>query len=412
MQNLARYQHLQTIAQQVLYFENTTEWLLTKYFRKHQNLGKQDRHFISDSIYTLLRNRETIQGYLVKTQKLSLVNQINIAVGLAFYEHKDLYYIDLLEDFLDYQQNSVAVNEQAELPMWIVQLLSEKLNNQDIIELGQSLKNTAPVDIRTNTIKIKRDELIQKLKENNILSTKTPYSPWGIRLQGNHPRLTQYPFYKEGLFEIQDEGSQLIAYLSQPKKNQNIIDFCAGTGGKTLAIGAMLNNRGSIYAFDVEANRLNQLKLRLKKSKLNNIYPILIQNEKDEKLRKFQQKYDIILIDAPCSGLGTIRRQPDLKYRNSPSTIQKMTEKQLSILNEAEKLCHSSGKLVYATCSILPQENEYIIQKFLRSHTNYQLIDCQKYLSGITMNKNDMGIYLNPLLTQTDGFYIAIMKKN
>ncbi|MCV2503806.1 MAG: RsmB/NOP family class I SAM-dependent RNA methyltransferase, partial [Neisseriaceae bacterium] len=361
---------------------------------------------------TLLRNKETTDGYLTKTQSLSLESEINIAVGLAFPDKKNLYDSTLFKSFLEYQQNSTALNEQAELPTWIIDLLTTRLSHEKIIALGKSLKNTAPVDIRTNTVKIKRSELIEKLKQNDILGIETPYSPWGIRLQGNYPNLNKHPFYQEGLFEIQDEGSQLIAYLSQAKKNQIIIDFCAGAGGKALAMGSMLNNRGSIYALDVEASRLNQIKPRLQKSGLSNIYPVLIESEQDDKLKKFQQKADLVLVDAPCSGLGTIRRQPDLKYRNNPTSLAKINERQLSILNEAEKLCRSKGKLIYATCSILPPENEIIMQKFLESHTNYKLIDCQKSLSGITITEKDLGAYFNPISTQTDGFYMAIMKKN
>jgi 16S rRNA (cytosine967-C5)-methyltransferase len=178
--------------------------------------------------------------------------------------------------------------------------------------------------------------------------------------------------FARGAVEVQDEGSQLLALLLEAKRGEMVVDFCAGAGGKTLAIGAAMRNTGRIYAFDTSAHRLDALKPRLARSKLSNVYPAAIANERDERVKRLAGKIDRVIVDAPCSGLGTLRRNPDLKWRQSPQPVAEMTVKQAAILAAAAKLLKPGGRLVYATCSVLPQENEEIAAAFTASQPQFQ----------------------------------------
>jgi len=211
---------------------------------------------------------------------------------------------------------------------------------------------------------------------------------------------------------VQDEGSQLLGYLVAPKRSDMVVDFCAGAGGKTLLLGALMHSHGRLYAFDVSDKRLNNLKPRLKRSGLSNVHPQLIAHEHDTKIKRLAGKIDRVLVDAPCSGLGTLRRNPDLKWRQTPEAIAELTVKQRAILDSAAKLVKAGGRLVYATCSILPEENEGIVEAFLAAHPEFELLNCAELLEKqqITL---DTGKYLklSPLLHGTDAFFAAAMQK-
>jgi 16S rRNA (cytosine967-C5)-methyltransferase len=178
------------------------------------------------------------------------------------------------------------------------------------------------------------------------------------------PALTRLEAFVKGRIEVQDEGSQLLALLLDAKRGEMVVDFCAGAGGKTLAIGAQMRNTGRLYAFDVSAHRLEALKPRLARSGLSNVHPAALAHERDERVKRLAGKIDRVLVDAPCSGLGTLRRNPDLKWRQDQNAVAELTEKQLSILTSAARMVKSGGRLVYATCSVLPEENERIAEAF------------------------------------------------
>jgi 16S rRNA (cytosine967-C5)-methyltransferase len=201
----------------------------------------------------------------------------------------------------------------------------------------------------------------------------TPYSPWGIRLKGK-PSLAKVPAFVQGEVEVQDEGSQLLALLLDAKRGEMVVDFCAGAGGKTLAIGASMRNSGRLYAFDTSGHRLDALKPRLARSGLSNVHPVAIAHERDERIKRLAGKIDRVLVDAPCSGLGTLRRSPDLKWRQTPATVAAQAELQLAILHSAARLLKPGGRLVYATCSLLLEENEQIAEAFSAAHPEFALL--------------------------------------
>jgi len=224
--------------------------------------------------------------------------------------------------------------------------------------------------------------------------------------------LNKDALFTEGKIEVQDEGSQLLCILLAPRRNDMVVDFCAGAGGKTLMLAAMMNSQGRLYAMDVSEKRLANLKPRLKRSGASNIQPMLIDHENDLKVKRLAGKIDRVLVDAPCSGLGTLRRSPDLKFRQSPGSIETYTRQQAAILASASRLLKKAGRLVYATCSILPEENQQIVQAFLAAHTDFILRPAGEVLreQRVALDALDY-LELRPHLHKTDGFFAAVLER-
>ncbi len=224
--------------------------------------------------------------------------------------------------------------------------------------------------------------------------------------------ISKHVLFTEGKIEVQDEGSQLLSYLVAPKRGMMVADMCAGAGGKTLAMGALMRNTGRLYAFDVSEKRLHSLGQRLKRSGLSNLNAQSISSENDPKLKRLNGKFDRVLVDAPCSGLGTLRRNPDLKWRQTPQDVAELNVKQANILARAARLTKEGGRLIYATCSLLSDENERIAESFLAAHPDFKLLNAAEILRQQQIDL-DTGDYLKllPHLHQTDGFFAAVFEK-
>jgi 16S rRNA (cytosine967-C5)-methyltransferase len=304
-----------------------------------------------------------------------------------------------------------ALSVQAELPDWLIEKMRASYSDADILDIGRAMQQGAPLDIRVNTLLAKREEVLEQLHAKKIEATATPYSPLGIRLKEKIP-LNKDALFTEGKVEVQDEGSQLLGLLLAPKRNDMVVDFCAGAGGKTLMLSAQMNSQGRLYAMDVSEKRLANLKPRLKRSGASNIQPMLIAHENDLKVKRLAGKIDRVLVDAPCSGLGTLRRNPDLKFRQSPGSIEELTQKQAAILASASRLLKKGGRLVYATCSILPEENQRIVEAFLVAHPDFVLKPAGEVLKQQKVEL-EMGDYLElrPQLHATDGFFAAVLER-
>ena len=218
--------------------------------------------------------------------------------------------------------------------------------------------------------------------------------------------------YTSGAIEVQDEGSQLLCFLVAPKRTEMVVDFCAGAGGKTLLLGAMMRSQGRLYAFDVSPRRLSRLKPRLARSGLSNVQPTRIEHERDAHVKRLAGKIDRVLVDAPCTGLGTLRRNPDLKWRQTPATIAELVVKQAKILASAATLVKRGGRLVYATCSVLPEENEAIVDAFLAQQQDFELRDATVELAraGIALDTGPL-LRLLPHRHGCDGFFAAVMER-
>jgi 16S rRNA (cytosine967-C5)-methyltransferase len=236
-----------------------------------------------------------------------------------------------------------------------------------------------------------------------------------LRLDGK-PALNKLDAFTRGAVEVQDEGSQLLALLVDAKRGEMVVDFCAGAGGKTLALGASMRNTGRLYAFDTSGHRLDALKPRLARSGLSNVHPVAIAHERDDRIKRLAGKIDRVLVDAPCSGLGTLRRNPDLKWRHNPKAIEELTAKQAAILQSAARLLKPGGRLVYATCSILRDENEAIAEAFSAANKDFTPLETSALLTHLGVEgagKLCNGPYLRlwPYLHETDGFFAAVWQK-
>jgi 16S rRNA (cytosine967-C5)-methyltransferase len=406
-----------------LKFDHPADAVVSRYFRDNRSLGPRERATLAETVYTVLRKKLLFDhlspsGSGPKERRMAI---------LGFHGPRDFLKSALSEQEKSWLDQCDAINPQDllerhrhNLPEWLVQPLKEQLG-ADFWPLVESLNQPAPLDLRVNTLHDKRADVQQELKLAGIASKATPYSPWGLRLEGK-PALGKLDAFARGAVEVQDEGSQLLALLLDAKRGEMVVDFCAGAGGKTLAIGATMRNTGRLYAFDTSAHRLDALKPRLARSKLSNVHPAAIAHERDERIKRLAGKIDRVIVDAPCSGLGTLRRNPDLKWRQSPQSVQEMSVKQGAILQSAARLLKPGGRLVYATCSLLPQENEAIAQAFSQANPEFSLLAVGELLAQLKLDNaanlcsgGEGGLdYLRlwPHRHGTDGFFAATWVKN
>ncbi|WP_373741984.1 RsmB/NOP family class I SAM-dependent RNA methyltransferase [Neisseria sp.] len=412
--------HTAAVLAQMLTFKQPADAVLSAYFREHKKLGRQDRHEIAETAFAALRHFQKISAALDTPQaqpRLAALCALVLGRSANIGGIKDTLRLNEEEtDFLGRlkarkTEFSDGLNTAAELPQWLIDALAPHYGEAEILQFGRRINQPAPLDLRVNTLKGKRDKVLAELQAENVRAEATPFSPWGIRLH-DKAAFNRHPLFLDGTLEVQDEGSQLLALLLGAKRGEIIVDFCAGAGGKTLAIGAMTANKGRIYAFDVSEKRLANLKPRMTRAGLTNIHPERIGSEHDPRTGRLKGKADRVLVDAPCSGLGTLRRNPDLKYRQSPDTVAKLRQQQHSILSAASELVAAGGRLVYATCSVLPEENEMQAERFLAEHPEFELLDCAGLLHGLKISL-DTGRYLrlNTAEHHTDGFFAAVFQR-
>jgi 16S rRNA (cytosine967-C5)-methyltransferase len=301
----------------------------------------------------------------------------------------------------------------AELPHWLYLAIERQYD--DAAPLIDALKEGAPLDLRVNALKADRDAVREELAAHGVGATATRFSPDGLRLV-DKPGLMSWPPYREGRIEVQDEGSQLIARLVQPKRGAMVVDFCAGAGGKTLALGALMRSSGRLYAFDINAKRLAGLGPRLKRSGLSNVHPVAIRSETDARVKRLSGKCDRVLVDAPCSGSGTLRRNPDLKWRFDESELARVNNVQHAVLAAAARLVKPGGRIVYATCSVLARENEEVVTAFLASNPGFQTVPAATVLTSQGVRIDHLARFapyfvMLPHLHGTDGFFAAVLER-
>jgi 16S rRNA (cytosine967-C5)-methyltransferase len=393
-----------------------------RYFFQRERIGSNERELVAETVFGVLRHRLFLE-YACANPSTPAEQATPRRMALAYWIRFGGYNLREITPLLKRDESDwlgkakgIALAElplsvQAELPEWLVERLRATMTDEEILNIGNAMQQPAPLDLRINTLLATRDEILQGLQAEKVEAQITPWSPIGIRVKGK-PALNKSPLFLGGKFEVQDEGSQLLGFLLAPKRNEMVVDFCAGAGGKTLMLGAMMNSQGRLYAFDVSEKRLTNLKPRLKRSGLSNIHPQLIAHENDSKLKRLAGKIDRVLVDAPCSGLGTLRRNPDLKFRQSPQSVSELTQKQASILAAASKLLKSGGRLVYATCSLLYEENRAIVDAFLASHPEFVLCHAGEILSQQKIPL-EVGEYLQllPQVHGTDGFFAAVLER-
>jgi 16S rRNA (cytosine967-C5)-methyltransferase len=299
---------------------------------------------------------------------------------------------------------------RCDLPDWLHARLVSQFGADETLALARALNQPAPLDLRVNTIRTDRPAVLERLAADGIAAEPGPLSPLAVRLRGK-PALVNYPLFVDGSVEVQDAGSQLLGFLLEPKRGEMVVDFCAGAGGKTLLLGALMRNTGRLYAFDVSDKRLAKLKPRLARSGLSNVHPARIEHERDQKVKRLAGKVDRVLVDAPCSGLGTLRRNPDLKWRQDEASVAELAAKQAAILESAARLVKPGGRLVYATCSLLADENDAIVDAFLARNPAFRVVPAADILGRQGIALDGERLRLLPHLHDSDGFFAAALER-
>lgn len=404
------------VLEDVLRFQYPADSVVSSFFRQNRNAGSHDRAFIAEAVYGVLRNLRQVQavvGESVRARKLVLAWLIRV----EGYSQRMLAPL-LSKNELDWIAEVKAaawapttLGERTNMPDWLAARLEAQYGEAKLLELASAFNRPAPLDLRVNPMKVDRDAVLARFTEEGIAASACAYSPLGIRLDAKIS-LQKHPLFLDGSIEVQDEGSQLLGFLVAPKRGEMVADFCAGAGGKTLLLGALMRSTGRLYAFDVSEKRLQKAKPRLARAGLSNVHPAAIDHENDTRIKRLAGKMDRVLVDAPCSGFGTLRRNPDLKWRQTEPGVIELTEKQSSILAAASRLVKKGGRLVYATCSLLSAENDAIVDAFLAAHPEYKQLSATEVLAQSKIEL-DVGerLRLDPLAHATDGFFAAVFER-
>ena len=406
----------------VIKFDHPADAVVARFFREHREFGPRERATLAETVFNILRQK-LLFDHLAPSGSGSKERRLAI---LGFQGPRDFLKSALNDSEKRWLDACDAVNRpdllerhRHNLPEWLVTPLKAQLGDE-LWSLAEALQQPAPLDLRVNSLVAKRPEVQAQFAQAAIKSIATPFSPWGLRLEGK-PALNKLDAFTRGAVEIQDEGSQLLALLLDARRGEMVVDFCAGAGGKTLAIGAAMRNTGRLYAFDTSAHRLDALKPRLARSGLSNVHPAAIAHERDDRIKRLAGKIDRVLVDAPCSGLGTLRRNPDLKWRQSPKTVQELASRQAAILQGAARLVKPGGRLVYATCSMLPEENEAIAEAFSAAHPDFAVQETCAVLTDLKVEgavglcaggeRGTRYLRLWPHRQGTDAFFAAIWNR-
>ena len=453
----------------LLSFTQPADAALSAFFRARKS-GAKDRAFIAETAYAVLRRKRLLErlaacgpnlepGFLapgatpkrgsktpgarrISPRELVLLSLSRVR-GMSQRQLEGALLpgeTEWLTGIRRQPEPELTLAEQLDFPDWLVERLScqstdrpridlapagggveefpapgavpiPRMSPEELLALARALNTPAPLDLRVNTLKAEREGVIRRLAADGIVALPCPYSPVGLRLK-TKPFLQKHPAYLDGSIEVQDEGSQLLGFLLAPKRGEMVVDFCAGAGGKTLILGALMRSTGRLYAFDVAEKRLAKLKPRAARAGLSNVHPACLSGENDTRVKRLSGKIDRVLVDAPCSGLGTLRRNPDLKWRQSAQSVVELTVKQAAILAAAARLLKPGGRLVYATCSILAEENEGIVDVFLGTHADFHRLSAEEVLAtqGIVIDCGE-DMRLSPQQHGTDGFYAAVLER-
>ena len=402
----------------VLKLDAPADSIVSGFFRKHRTLGPRERHALAETAYSVLRRRPLLQH---QAQSGTGALERRLAI-LAWSGDSNLLKGAVGPNEQSWRQQVQAVDPNGfsdklrhNLPDWLASALRSQLGDEAFWPLVAALNEPAALDLRVNILKAKREDMLSILNQAGLRVAPTPFSPWGIRVPGK-PALQKIDAFVRGDIEVQDEGSQLLALLVDAKRGEMVVDFCAGAGGKTLALGAAMRSTGRLYAFDTSGHRLAALKPRMARSGLSNVHPAQIAHERDERIKRLSGKIDRVLVDAPCSGLGTLRRNPDLKWRQSPQSVAELQIKQTAILDSAARLVKSGGRLVYATCSLMREENEGIAEAFGAAHPDFLPLSALDALTAAHAGRpeelvQDGYLRLWPHKHATDGFFAAVWQR-
>lgn len=410
--------------------ESPADRIIGKYFKHRKYIGSKDRGFIASLTYNILRHKLQLE-WLIEQNGFSTSPRLLILAGLCLLDKEKPFEVehrfnggkyspdklsnkekDFLENLDSSQIHKAPLNIRSNIPAWLISYLDRSFGKNLEREIAE-LNKEAPLDLRINTLKSNSQEVLNIIKKEGFDAFFTPISPIGIRILERRPIFT-LDVFKNGFVEVQDEGSQIVSLLVGARPGEKIVDFCAGAGGKTLSLAAQMRNKGRIYAFDVSEKRLDELKKRLKRGGVSNVQVKQIESENDQYLKRLKSEIDRVVLDVPCSGSGTWRRNPDAKYRLTREKLQDYISIQSHILDSACRLVKPGGYLFYITCSMLQDENENQIKAFLSRSRDFEIIDISELINKnikADLKTNDNFLGLSPHKTNTDGFFIAAMKK-
>ncbi len=427
----ARIQTSIELLDEVLATDRPADGVMSAYFRARRFIGAKDRRSVSDQIWRVLRYRARLT-WALGTDAPS--GRLLVLANLVRGESKS---IDAVAGLFSGAKNGplpLSVNEKRmaerartkntddaprpvkfECPDWLLEKIDAAFGDQADKEIT-ALGDEAALDLRVNTLKATRDEVLASLKRENLDAAPTPLSPIGIRLPARIA-LGAHAGFQSGLFEVQDEASQICAQLVDAQPGKAVVDMCAGAGGKTLAIAGAMANKGRLVACDVSVGRLERSKLRLRRAGVHNATLRIIE-EHDKWLKRQAGTFDRVLVDAPCSGTGAWRRNPDARWHLSPENLENLAATQDGLLDQAAALVKSGGRLIYATCSILPEENTERVEAFLARNDKFRahpVGDLWAQLLGtdapLTAAPGSPFLTLTPARNGTDGFFVAILDR-
>ncbi len=385
------------------------------YFRAHREMGVRDRGEIAETVYACLRHKRLLEHLAGSSDATHLVAAQYLREGMSARALEEAGFRGdaraLVTRVRTTETAALPFAVRTSLPDWLAEKLLAQYGADEALALADALNRAAPVDLRVNTLKAKPADVQQRLSEAGFACDATPYSPVGLRLceRGSVFRTAAF---EEGLFEVQDEGSQILSLLLEPRRGEMVVDFCAGAGGKTLHLGALMAGSGTLYAFEVSAARLERMTPRLRRAGLSNVRAIAIAHERDARAQRLYGKIDRVLVDAPCSGTGTLRRNPDIKWR--AIDLPALIETQRRIINAAAPLLKPGGRLVYATCSLLAEESEAVVEEFRAAHPEFVSVPASQILARRHVPLEAMAdgaLRLFPHRHGTDGFFAAVLER-
>ncbi|MBL8697329.1 MAG: RsmB/NOP family class I SAM-dependent RNA methyltransferase [Alphaproteobacteria bacterium] len=406
------------------------------YFRTRRFIGAKDRAAISRVVYGVLRRRAQIDWWLSRAGGAEPDARRRVFVALAVLEGWGA--AQLIEAFdggrfrppaLSAAERNLGtvlagrsishpdqpVDVRINAPAWLVPMLSARFGGALEDELD-AVVDEATLDLRVNLLKGERDDVRRRLAAEGVEAGITPLSPWGLRLKGR-ARLGELKAFKDGSIEVQDEGSQVAAAMVDARPGMRVCDFCAGAGGKTLALAATMRNAGKIVACDTVARRLDGAAPRLRRAGVSNVERRLLATERDVWVKRHKESFDRVLVDAPCTGTGTWRRNPDARWFLAPADLRELVAKQARILDSAARLVRPGGRLVYVTCSLLPAEDEKQVDAFLARDPGFRRLAAEgvwhEAVSAATaLPGRGPDLVLTPHRHGTDGFYVAVLERH
>ncbi len=423
----ARIQAAIDLLDEVLSTDRPADGVLSAYFRARRFIGSKDRRAVSEQVWRVLRHRARLTWALgTETPNSRLLIAANLVRG----ESKSIDAVAGLFSGARHGPSPLSTNEKRmveragtqtidtapqsikfECPEWLLKKLDAAFGEEADTEIS-ALGEEAALDLRVNTLKATREDVLASLKAEEIDAEPTPFSPLGIRLPARIA-LGAHDGFKAGLFEVQDEASQVCAQLVDARPGQAVLDLCAGAGGKTLALAASMKNKGRLIASDVSVGRLERSKRRLRRAGVHNA-TLRVLEDADKWVKRQSGTFDRVLVDAPCSGIGAWRRNPDARWHLSPDNLEALNRTQDDLLDRAAPLVKKGGHLVYATCSLLNEENTARIDAFLARNDTFTIRPISEAWQSVFKSPCPAGgpfLTLTPARHGTDGFFVAILTR-